>query len=97
MSSLSDALAISAGLALMAIVWLVLWKVFQSLGRSWRRRRTLVAARRLLRSDRPSADQRWSIEDWDWALLEVGTESARELVASSDRLLTGRPRLRLVR
>lgn len=86
MNSIWDGLATGAVLALLAIVAFGLWKVGTMSFRSFRRRRTLHAARGLLRTERPSDDQTWSLEDWDWALKEIGTDAARSQMAAHNRL-----------
>lgn len=98
MNSIWDGLATGAVLALLAIVALGLWKLCAMSLRSFRRRRTLRAAHGLLRKERPSDDQTWSIEDWDWALREIGTDGAREQMAIHNWLRgDGRRWLRPVR
>ncbi|BBZ85335.1 hypothetical protein MABM_52510 (plasmid) [Mycobacteroides abscessus] len=97
MNPIWDGLATGAVLDLLAIVAFGLWKVCTMSLRSFRRRRTLHAARGLLRTERPSDDQTWSLEDWDWALREIGTDEARSQMAIHDRLRGNGPWLRTVR
>lgn len=98
MNSIWDGLATGAVLALLVIVAAGLWKLCVLSLRSFRRRRTLHAAQGLLRAERPSGDQTWSMEDWDWALREIGTDEAREQMAIHNWLRgDGRRWLRPVR
>lgn len=53
-------------------------------GRVLGRRRTLVAAERLLRARRPGIDQGWSMGEWDWAIKKVLDDKAREQAVMED-------------
>lgn len=96
-ASVWSGFAVAAVAAALAVFVFGMWKVCVSAAKSVRRRRTLMAARALLRADRPSDDQSWSIDDWAWALNQIGTSDALEQSEFHDKLRNGRPRLRLVR
>ncbi|WP_078293359.1 hypothetical protein [Mycobacterium sp. D16R24] len=86
------------GFALAAATGIVIWRA-PRWAKSVRRRRALDAADKLLRVHRPSDDQTWSLDDWDWALREIGTTEALEQATIHEKLRNGRPwrRLRIVR
>lgn len=86
MDTIWSAPALGAGLALLTLVGFGVRKLCVMWMRSRRRRRTLRAAHHLLRTDRPSADQTWSIDDWDWAFRELGTPEARQQMAFNNQL-----------
>ncbi len=69
---------------LVAVLFLLAITSIGLRGRVLGRRRTLVAAERLLRAERPGIDQGWSMSEWDWAIKKVRAGTASEQAVMAD-------------
>lgn len=71
--SLGLAAALFAALALLWAGLRALWTMWHSL----LRRHTTATAARLLTQARPNPEQRWHVQDWEWAYTQFGTPAAQ--------------------
>lgn len=71
-------------LLLIAVLSLLAFASIGLRGRVLGRRRTLVAAERLLRAERPGIDRGWSMGEWDWAIKKVLADTASEQEVMAD-------------